>query len=70
MTDRYRIIDTPWPSERSLLSSDGHDDRGKALVAVDQYSAIEFREETGKIFPGIPQVRSFVEGERAKKALG
>jgi ubiquinone/menaquinone biosynthesis C-methylase UbiE len=50
MTDRYRIIDTPWPSDRKLLSSDGHDERGKALVAVDQYSAIEFRDEAGKVF--------------------
>ncbi len=50
MTNRYRIIDTPWPSDRGLLSSDGHDERGKALVAIDQYSAIEFRDETGKVF--------------------
>jgi ubiquinone/menaquinone biosynthesis C-methylase UbiE len=50
MTDRYRIIDAPWPSDRNLLSNDGHDERGKALVAIDQYSAIEFREETGEIF--------------------
>ena len=50
MTDRYRIIDTPWPSDRTLLASDGHDERGKALVAIEQYSAIEFRDETGHVF--------------------
>jgi hypothetical protein len=50
MTDQYRIIDSPWPSDRKLLSNDGHDERGKALVATDQYSAIEFREETGRIW--------------------
>jgi hypothetical protein len=50
MTDQYRIIDSPWPSDRNLLSNDGHDERGKALVATDQYSAIEFRVETGRIW--------------------
>lgn len=49
MSADYRIVDQPWPSERSLLGSDGQDGRGKALVATDQYSAIEFRDETGRI---------------------
>ena len=50
MTERFRIIDTPWPSDRNLLIKGTQEERVTALVAIDQYSAIEFREETSQIF--------------------
>lgn len=45
----YRIIEKPWPSDRSLLNISGEDELGKALVATERYSAAEFRDSKGAV---------------------
>ena len=48
--DLYEVFDKPWPRDREVLKTENDQDAGQELMVIDQYHAVEFRDDAGEIF--------------------
>jgi SAM-dependent methyltransferase len=50
LPDTYEILDTPWARDRALLRTTNDENANKELLVIDQYHAVEFRDDLGELY--------------------